>query len=142
MAAQRGKDLLLKVDDGTGTGAFVSVAGLRTQRIALNTDAVDITSFESVGRWRELLAGAGVKRSSIAGTGIFKDAASDIRMRQMFFDGVIAPWQVVIPGFGTLQGLYQISSLDYRGEQAAEVTFDLALEFAGPIVFTALPVGP
>ena len=72
MAAQKGKDLLLKLDEGGGT--FATVAGLRTQRLALNADAVDITHAESAGRWRELLAGAGVRRASIAGTGIFKDA--------------------------------------------------------------------
>ena len=75
MAAQKGKDLLLKIDDGTGT--FVTVAGLRTQRLALNADAVDVTHAESAGRWRELLAGAGVRRASVAGAGVFKDAASD-----------------------------------------------------------------
>ena len=48
MSAQRGKDLLLKIDDGTGQ--FTTVAGLRTQRIALNADAVDITHAESVGQ--------------------------------------------------------------------------------------------
>ncbi len=137
MAAQRGKDLLLKCDDGTG--AFVTVAGLRTQRIALNTDNVDITNFESVGRWRELLAGAGAKRASIAGTGIFKDATSDMLMRQKFFDGVIAQWQIVVPAFGIIQGPFQISSLDYRGDHAAEVTFELALESAGALTFTPLP---
>ena len=42
MVAQKGKDLLLKIDDGTG--AFITVAGLRTQRFALNADPVDITN--------------------------------------------------------------------------------------------------
>ena len=70
MAAQKGKDLLLKIDDGSG--AFVTVAGLRTQRFALNADPVDVTNQESAGRWRELLAGAGVRRASVAGSGVFK----------------------------------------------------------------------
>ena len=30
-----------------------------------------------------------------------------------------------------LAGLFQISSLDYRGEHSAEVTFDIALESGG-----------
>lgn len=136
MPAQKGKDLLLKVDDGTGQ--FVTVAGLRTQRLALNADAVDVTHQESVGRWRELLAGAGVRRASIAGNGIFKDAASDAMIRQLFFDGVIRAWQVIVPAFGTIEGAFQISSLDYRGEHAGEVTFELALESAGALAFTAI----
>lgn len=136
MAAQKGNDLLLKIDDGTGS--FVTVAGLRSRRFTLNAEAVDITHAESAGRWRELLAGAGVKRASISGAGVFKDGASDAVIRATFFDGVIRSWQVIVPDFGTIAGLFQISSLDYRGDHAGEVTFDLSLESAGALTFAAL----
>ena len=136
MAAQRGRDLLLKLDDGSG--AFSTVAGLRTQRIALNADTVDITHAESSGRWRELLAGAGVRRASLAGTGVFKDQTSDELVRRSFFEGTILNWQVIVPAFGIIQGLFQISALDYRSEHAGEVTFELALESAGALTFTAI----
>lgn len=136
MAAQKGKDLLLKLDDGTGT--FVTVAGLRSRRFTLNTETVDVTHAESAGRWRELLAGAGVRRASISGAGVFKDASSDAMMRQVFFDGAIRTWQVFVPDFGIIQGAFQIVSLDYRGDHASEVTFDLALESAGELIFTAV----
>ena len=135
MAAQKGKDLLLKADDGTG--AFVTIAGLRTRRLSLNAGTVDATDSESVGRWRELLAGAGVMRASIAGTGIFKDQASDTLLQQAFFAGAIRNWQIVVPGFGTITGLFQISALDWRGEYNAEVTFDIALDSAGALTFVA-----
>jgi len=127
---------LLKLDDGSG--AFSTVAGLRTQRIALNADTVDITHAESSGRWRELLAGAGVRRASLAGTGVFKDQTSDELVRRSFFEGTILNWQVIVPAFGIIQGLFQISALDYRGEHAGEVTFELALESAGALTFTAI----
>ncbi|MBU3887448.1 MULTISPECIES: phage major tail protein, TP901-1 family [Methylosinus] len=134
MSAQKGKDLLLKVDDGSG--AFISVAGLRTRRLSLNAEAVDVTDAESSGRWRELLDGAGVKRASLAGTGIFKDQASDGLIRQLFFDGVLRQWKLVVPDFGVMTGSFQITSLDYRGEHNAEMTFDIALESASAISFT------
>jgi TP901-1 family phage major tail protein len=133
MSAQKGKDLLLKLDDGTGN--FVTVAGLRTRRLALNADTLDVTNTESAGRWRELLQGAGVRRASVAGNGVFKDESSDALMRSIFFDALIRTWQIIIPGFGTISGLFQISSLDWRGEHAGEVTFDLALESAGALTF-------
>ncbi|MBX9757919.1 MAG: phage major tail protein, TP901-1 family [Beijerinckiaceae bacterium] len=136
MAAQKGRDLLLKIDNGAG--AFVTIAGLRTQRLALNADPVDITHAESAGRWRELLAGAGPRRASLAGSGVFKDGASDLLLRQVFFDGLIRNWQIVIPAFGIIQGPFQISSLDWRGDHSAEVTFEIALESAGALDFTAL----
>lgn len=136
MAAQKGKDLLVKIDDGTGL--FVTVAGLRARRLAFNAEAVDVTHADSVGRWRELLAGAGVRRASLAGGGVFRDAASDALARQIFFDGVIRDWQIVVPDFGIVQGPFQISSLDYRGDHAGEVTFEMSLESAGALTFTAV----
>ncbi len=136
MPAQKGKDLLLKIDDGTGL--FVTIAGLRTQRLALNANTVDVTHAESAGRWRELLAGAGVRHASVSGSGIFKDEASDALARQVFFDGLIRNWQIIVPSFGIIQAPFQISALDYRGEHAAEVTFEMALESAGAVSFTAV----
>jgi TP901-1 family phage major tail protein len=56
----------------------------------------------------------------------------------VFFDGLIRQWQVVIPDFGTIQGLFQIISLDWRGEHAGEVSFEIALESAGALTFTAV----
>jgi TP901-1 family phage major tail protein len=137
MTAQKGKDLLLKIDSD-GAGMFVTVAGLRSRRIAFNAESVDISNADSAGRWRELLAGAGVKRASISGAGIFKDATTDATVRQVFFDGTIRNWQVIVPDFGTLAGAFQVTSLEYSGEHNGEVAYELALESAGEISFTAV----
>ncbi len=134
MAAQKGKDLLLKIDDGAG---FVTVAGLRSRRIAFNAETVDITHAESAGQWRELLEGAGVKRASVAGRGLFKDAATDALMRTAFFDGTVSVYQVVIPDFGAIEGAFQIVSLEFAGEHNGEVTYELSLESAGALTFAA-----
>lgn len=135
MGAQKGKDLLLKMSDGS---SFVTVAGLRSRRIAFNAEIVDITNAESTDRWRELLAGAGVRRASLSGRGLFKDAGSDALVRQAFFNGTINDCQVVVPDFGAIEGPFQIASLEFAGEHNGEVTFDLALESAGALTFTAL----
>ena len=136
MATQAGKDLLLKIDMN-GAGLFETVAGLRTTRLSLNAETVDVTNADSAGRWRELLAGAGVRRAAVSGSGVFRDEASDARLRQVFFDGALETYQIVVPGFGTLEGDFQITSLEYRGDHAGEVTFDMALDSAGPLAFTA-----
>jgi TP901-1 family phage major tail protein len=137
MPAQKGKDLLLKLDQ-TGTGIFITVAGLRATTLAFNAETVDVTHQESAGRWRELLSGAGVKSAAIRGNGIFKDAASDALIRQMVFDGAIRDWQAVIPDFGIVEGPFQIASLEFGGRHDGEVTFDLALASAGELAFTVL----
>jgi TP901-1 family phage major tail protein len=135
MTAQKGKDLLVKIDDGAG--GFATVAGLRTRRLAFNAETVDITHAESANRWRELLDGAGVKRASVSGRGLFKDAATDDLMRQTFFDGTVVAYQIVIPDFGTVEGPFQLTNLEFAGEHNGEVTYDVALESAGELTFTA-----
>jgi TP901-1 family phage major tail protein len=135
MAAQKGRDLLLKIDNGAG---FVTAAGLRSKRLAFNAQLVDVTDAESAGRWRELLGGAGVQRAAVSGSGIFKDQASDALVRSLFFAGTIAGWQVVIPDFGTVAGPFQIAALEYSGAHDGEVAFEIALESAGALTFEAL----
>jgi TP901-1 family phage major tail protein len=137
MTAQKGRDLLLKIDS-TGTNTFITVAGLRSNTLTFNAETVDTTSQESAGAWRELLAGAGLKSASLRGQGIFKDAASDAALRSCFFNGTIVNWQIIIPDFGTVQGPFQITSLDFGARHDAEVTFDVALASAGLLTFTAI----
>ncbi len=136
MAAQKGKDLLLKIDTD-GLGNFATVAGVRTKRLAFNSQAVDVTNADSTGRWRELLAGAGVQRAALSGSGLFKDAASDASIRTRFFSAQIVDWQIVIPDFGTVEGPFQITALEYAGTHDGEVTFEIGLESAGAISFEA-----
>jgi len=137
MAAQNGKDLLIKIDMN-GEGLFETIAGLRATRISFNAESVDVTSLESQGGWRELLAGAGVKTASISGSGVFKDATTDERARQIFFDGETPAYQVIIPDFGTVEGPFQLTSIEYAGSHNGEATYELSLASAGPLTFVAV----
>ncbi len=136
MVAQNGKDLLVKIDM-TGDGLFETAAGLRATRISLNAESVDVTSLESTGGWRELLSGAGVKTAAISGSGVFKDANTDERARQIFFDGLTPDFQVIVPDFGTMEGPFQITSIEYAGSHNGEATYELSLASAGELIFTA-----
>jgi TP901-1 family phage major tail protein len=136
MAIQRGKDLLLKLDEAA-TGDFVTVGGLRSRRLDFSTDTVDVTTGDSPDRWRELLAGAGVRRARVSGAGVFKDDASDASVRATFFAGAIRPWRIVLPDFGTVEGPFLIAALEFAGDHDGELTFDLTLESAGALTFTA-----
>ena len=136
MVAQNGKDLLVKVDM-TGDGLFETVAVLRATRISLNTETVYVTSLESTGGWRELLSGGGVKTAAISGSGVFKDETTDERARQIFFEGLTPNFQVIIPDFGTMEGPFQISSIEYAGSHNGEATYELSLASAGELIFTA-----
>ncbi|MDC7677250.1 phage major tail protein, TP901-1 family [Asticcacaulis machinosus] len=135
MALQKGRDMLLKIEDGA---AFVTVAGLRARTISLNARTVDVTDSESAGGWRELLSGAGVKALSVSGSGVFRDAASDALMREAFFAQAQKVWQLIVPDFGRFEGPFLIAALDYAGDHDGEATFAMTLASAGEISFVAL----
>jgi TP901-1 family phage major tail protein len=137
MAAQRGRDLLIKLDP-TGSGSFRTVAGLRATRITFNAETVDATHIGSEGRWRELLGGAGVRSASISGSGIFRDEATDELVRGIFFTGDMPRFQVIVPDFGVIEGPFQITSIEYSGEYDGEATYELALASAGALSFEAV----
>lgn len=140
MGAQNGKDLLIKVDM-TSDGQFETIAGLRATRISFNAEAVDVTSLESQGGWRELLSGAGVRSANISGSGVFKDEGTDERARQIFFDGETPDFQVIVPDFGIIEGPFQVTALEYSGNHSGEATYEVSLASAGALTFTALTLG-
>ena len=136
MAIQKGKDLLVKV--ANGEGGFVTVGGAAVAKAAIQFRDRGRHSFRERRRWRELLAGAGVKRASVAGAGVFRDNASDALIRGLVFDGEIAEFQIVIPDFGRVEGPFQVTGLEFKGEHAGEVAYDLSLESAGALSFAAI----
>src|SRR6476620_4486582 len=129
MAAQAGKDMLMKIEGASG--AFVTVAGLRARTISLNARTVDATDADSAGRWRELLGGAGVKSAAVSGQGIFRDAAADALIRESLFDQGLKTWRLVVPDFGVLEGPFLVSALEYAGDHEGEATFAISLASAG-----------
>lgn len=136
MAAQRGRDILLKIEDTPGV--YVTVAGLRARTIALNARTVEITDGDSAGRWRELLAGGGVKSAAVSGQGVFRDAASDALIREAFFDQTARRWRLIVPDFGQLEGPFLVAALEYAGEHEGEASFALSLASAGEVSFGAI----
>lgn len=135
MTAQKGRDMLLKLD-ADGLGSFTTIAGLRAKTLSFNTDIIDTTNADSADQWRELLAG-GVKTARISGNGIFKDQQTDELVRNFFFNNTIRDWQIIIPDFGTIEGMFQISGFEYAGGHNNELTFEITLDSAASLTFTA-----
>jgi TP901-1 family phage major tail protein len=136
MGAQSGKDLLIKIA-AAGGGSYETLAGLRATRLSFNAETVDVTSIESEGGWRELLVGAGVRSAQLSGSGVFKDAASDARAREVFFGQETPDFQVIVPDFGTMEGPFQITAIEYGGNYDGEATYEMTMASAGAIAFTA-----
>lgn len=137
MAGQRGRDVLISIGDGETPQAFFVVAGIRAKTISLTAGLVEATTAQSPNAWREVIAGAGVKRAEIAGSGVFKDAMSDALMRAAYFAGEASALEMTIPDFGTLTGPFVITELSYGGAHDDEATFAIRLSSAGQVVFDA-----
>lgn len=135
MAAQSGKDFILEIKDISGQ--FVSVAGLKVTKFVLISDTIKTTHAASDGRWQTLLNNDGTRRASLSGKILFKDARSDQLIKQYFFDGIIASWQIIIPALGKILGEFQIATLEYHAEFNSELLLDLTLESAGSLEFSS-----
>lgn len=134
MSIQAGQDVLIKLEDGVTPGNFISVAGIRAKSISLNAGLIDATHTGSAGGWRELLSGAGVKSVRVTGSGVFRDEASDARMREVFMSREAVNWQLIVPDFASFSGPFLISQLIYGGDFDGEAVFSLTLESAGEVI--------
>lgn len=133
MSVKRGRDMLLKIEDA---GHYVTVAGLRTKSIRFNSQTVDVTDQASNG-WTELLPEAGIRSVSVTGSGVFRDASSDARLRAAFFAQDTIQAQMILPDFGTITSPVLVTALTYGGTFKGEATFDLTLTSAGEPSFVA-----
>ena len=146
MPAQKGKDVLIKLDN---SGTYTAIGGLRSSSITLSDEAVDITNKSSDG-YRTLLAGAGVNSISISGSGVFTDDAIENLMKDAYLaqqnlavDGTSAQtpafenFEFYIPTFFKFRGAFQITSLEYAGEYNGEATYSMSFESSGIIAVTA-----
>jgi len=136
MAAQNGRDMLVKIKNSAGE--FVTLAGLRSKAFRLNAQAVDITHSDSVDGWKELLPGAGVKTAEISGAGVFRDAESDALAQTAFFEQAVEIYRFIIPDFGIVEGPFLLTSLSYAGTYQGEASYELTLMSAGAPSFSAI----
>ena len=137
MAKHTGRDILLKMGDGQTSETFTTVAGLRARDLTINEELVDITNADSADNWRELLEEGGTRMMSVSGTGLVSGSDSEKKLRELFDDGVIRNFEIVIPDVGTYEGGFKITSLGFSGEYNQEATFSISLESANKPTFTA-----
>ncbi len=132
MAAQNGKDLLIKVDL-SGAGQFETMVGLRASRISFNAEPVDVTSLESQGGWRELLSGAGTRSVSVSAGGIFLGSQAEARVQAHALAGTIADYELSFEDGARLRGRFLVQQLDFSGDFNGERNYTIQLESSGAV---------
>lgn len=133
MAKQRGDLFLLKVDT-TGSGAFATVAGLRSTGLAARLRPVETTSKDSGGQ-RELLGGAGVQSFTFTGAGVFDSGDAHDMVRSLFLARTRRDWRISRGDGSTVTAPCLVTALDLAGEYDGEETFSITLESAGTVSF-------
>ncbi|MEM7568159.1 MAG: phage major tail protein, TP901-1 family [Pseudomonadota bacterium] len=136
MTAQSGRAFLLKVSDDGSPATYQTVAGLRTNQLTLNSEAVDITHKGS-GGWREILPGAGVKSVSLRGTGIFTGSAAETNVQTKLLTGAAADCQVTFEDGARFEGSFYVTSVEFTGDHNDARTYAVSLESAGAISFVS-----
>lgn len=135
MTAQKGSEFLLKIGDGGDPENFTTVGGFRSNTFRINNETVDITNKDSNGM-RELMAGGGIQSFSASGSGVFVSDGAFDTAHTAVQNRTSDTWQVAVPGLGTYEGPFQITSIEFGGEHNGEVTYTLSLESAGSLTFT------
>jgi TP901-1 family phage major tail protein len=141
MSAGAGAGALLALRLETATaGSFIDLGGLRTKSFKINNELIDTTNSDSAGRWQERLAATGMRSIEFSGDGVFKDGAANDRLRLIALsDPPQVKCQIFVPTFGTFEGNFMISGIEFGGEHKGEITYSMSAESNGVIVFTNIP---
>lgn len=140
MAYGYGKDFLIKMGDGGAPEVFTTIAGLKSNSLSINNEAIDVTNKDNA-YWRQMISG-GIKSLSISGSGVMKDAASIKALMAAIVsisNGDIVNFQVVSSLGYKFQGAFLVQSFEPAGDVGKEETYSFKLESSGDITFTPMP---
>lgn len=125
MVAYPGRDIAF-------TWNAAAIEGVREKGIALNGEAIDVTSDDSAG-WRELLAVAGQNEVNISLSGVTKD---DILKVDWFAGTRTRTAIITYPDGDVLSGTFYLSSFEDTGPYNDATTFTAELVSTGEVTYT------
>lgn len=131
----RGDAIVIK--KGTSSGGTALAAG-RTKSFTLNSETVDVTTADATNKWRQLLAGAGIKTMSVTMSGVLSDVATHDQMIDDLIAQTLDAYGVVVGALGTFDGNFQLTQFESSGEHNGEAQFTITLESAGDITYAAV----
>lgn len=136
MAKQAGKLITISIETST-PDSFNLFGGLTQKSVRMNGAAIDVTDSDSTDLWVELLDGGGLKSMEVSGSGRFNDDAAIERARSLFMTGTLERFKFFIPSWGTFDGSFAITSLEFGGAHDSEVTFTATFMSSGKPTWTA-----
>ena len=137
IAAQVGRDFLLKLGNGSSPETYTTLTGCRTNDITINGSPVDITN-KSSGGWQELLPGGGVRSCDITAQGLYdKNAAGGHTMLAdaALAGGGILPMEMVSDAGDKFVGYWAVATYKRTGPYNEAETFETTLKSHGVITY-------
>lgn len=109
-------------------GLYTIIGGVRTRSFKMNNNAVDVTTAESTGRWRELLATTGNVELEINGSGLYQKDANSNMLPSLASSGTTANFLFVSEIPTATRGVEIVGDF-IVSEYEASATFNEAVTF-------------
>lgn len=137
MAKHAGKLIAMSIETATA-GTYAAFGGLLSKSIRMSSAVIDITDGDSTDLFQELLSGGGAKSMEISGSGHFNDDAAIERARSLFLTGTLEKFRFLIPDWGTVEGDFAITSLEFSGGHDSAVANSISVMSSGKPTWTAV----
>ena len=135
MAAEKGRDFVLKVGDGATSETFTTIGGAKLVGFNFSGEDVVITDKDDAG-WQVLLADAGMKAVTLNIQGVFKDSASENTVRTNYLAQTIDNYELYFASGDKFAGAFKWSGFEYSGAEVGDLQYSGSLSSSGLIEFT------
>lgn len=137
MPSHKGRDLLLKIGDGSADETFTALGAARTSAMTLNNQSADATTMAD-GGIQVLNAAAGLQSLSIRLEGIFKDSTAEETLRAIAFDRSARHFLLQFPNGDSYTAPFVVENYARGGSHDGLETFSVTLSRSGAGVFSSV----
>lgn len=131
MGAFKGSLVLLKIGDGaTPVEQFTTLGGLRTTRLSINRQPVNVQDVTGQG-WRVALEKAGVSSLRVQGEGIFTSGEAGITLQELAISGAVRKYHFYFGNGDRLESRFIVTSYERIGTVNGLEAVNLTLENSG-----------
>ncbi|MEM7740053.1 MAG: phage tail tube protein [Pseudomonadota bacterium] len=111
------------------------LAALRRYELSISRTSTDITQAAGSG-WRDAAVLDRPLTADLRASGVFVTGAGMAAVREHLLAATAPEFAFTLPGEGTWQGAFYITSLSLNGQTEDELSFSLRLTSTGTLTFT------
>ncbi|WP_310622482.1 phage major tail protein, TP901-1 family [Flexibacterium corallicola] len=130
MTQQKGRELLLKLQDPDDPDQYTNLAGVKTSKFNMSTSPVDTTTSDKAnpGGVVQKTSVAGIRSQTFSGEGKYVKDAETKQFVEAALNGEPMNCQVCVPGLGIFTGPWIASEFEVSGELEGTMDFSISLE--------------